>query len=65
MHIAAAVGTPVVALFGPADPRRTGPWGEGHRVVQSPTGDMAELAVEAVLETVLASAHVRRRPPEG
>jgi ADP-heptose:LPS heptosyltransferase len=27
MHMAVAVGTPVVALFGPADPRRTGPWG--------------------------------------
>jgi len=25
MHLAAAVGTPVVALFGPADPRRYGP----------------------------------------
>jgi lipopolysaccharide heptosyltransferase II len=29
MHIAAAMGTPVVALFGPTDPRRTGPLGEG------------------------------------
>ena len=27
MHIAAAVGTPIVALFGPADPNRTGPVG--------------------------------------
>ncbi len=27
MHIAAAVGTPVVGLFGPTDPRRTGPLG--------------------------------------
>jgi lipopolysaccharide heptosyltransferase I len=25
-HIAAAVGTPVVALFGPTNPRRNGPW---------------------------------------
>ena len=33
MHIAAAVGTPVVALFGPTDPRRTGPYGKGHLVL--------------------------------
>jgi heptosyltransferase-1 len=29
MHIAAALGTPVVALFGATDPRRTGPLGPG------------------------------------
>ena len=34
MHIAAAVGTPVVALFGPTDPSRTGPYGEGHTVIR-------------------------------
>jgi len=33
MHVAAAVGTPVVAIFGPTDPRRTGPSGPGHRVL--------------------------------
>jgi len=33
MHIAAAVGTPVVAIFGPTNPRRTGPYGKGHRVL--------------------------------
>jgi heptosyltransferase I len=33
MHLAAAVKTPVVALFGPTDPGRTGPYGEGHTVI--------------------------------
>lgn len=34
MHIACAVHTPVVAVFGPTDPVRTGPWGGIHTVVQ-------------------------------
>jgi len=38
MHLAAAVGTPVVALFGPTDPAQTGPWGEGHTVLRPPPG---------------------------
>ncbi len=33
MHIAAAVGTPVVALFGPTDPQVWRPWGIGHEVI--------------------------------
>jgi len=33
LHIAAAVGTPVVALFGPTSPVRTGPYGAGHQVL--------------------------------
>ena len=36
MHLAAAVGTPVVALFGPADPNRTGPYGDDHIVIRKP-----------------------------
>ena len=35
MHLAAAVGTPVVALFGPTDPQRTGPYGDGHIIIRS------------------------------
>ena len=35
MHLAAAVGTPVIALFGPTDPTRTGPYGAGHTVLRS------------------------------
>ena len=34
MHIAAAVGTPVVAVFGPSDPVRYGPIHPIHRVVR-------------------------------
>lgn len=33
MHLAAAVGTPVVGLFGLTDPARTAPLGTGHRLI--------------------------------
>ena len=35
MHIASAVGTPVIALFGSTNHIRSGPYGEKHTVVQS------------------------------
>ncbi len=35
MHVATAVGTRVLALFGAADPERTGPVGRGHRVLRA------------------------------
>ena len=35
MHLAAAVGTPVVALFGPTAPWRTGPFGPGSLVLRT------------------------------
>ena len=38
MHIAAALGTPTVGIFGPTPPRRCRPYGSGHAVV---TADMA------------------------
>jgi heptosyltransferase I len=34
MHVAAALGKPVVGVFGPTEPRRTGPYGQLERVVQ-------------------------------
>ena len=34
LHIAALVGTKTVSLFGPTDPRRTAPRGEGHRILR-------------------------------
>jgi heptosyltransferase I len=35
MHMAAAIGTPTLALFGPTSPLRTGPFGARHRVIES------------------------------
>jgi ADP-heptose:LPS heptosyltransferase len=35
MHIAAAYVIPVVAIFGPANPARTGPYGDKHVIVKS------------------------------
>ena len=35
MHVAAALGKPVIALCGPTEPRRTGPYGQTERVVQT------------------------------
>jgi len=36
MHLAAAVGTPVLALWGSSDSRRWRPWAVTHKVVQNP-----------------------------
>ena len=33
MHIAAALGIPVIAMFGPTSAARTGPYGTGHHVL--------------------------------
>ena len=34
MHMATAVGTPVIALFGAIDPARSGPVGDVHKIVR-------------------------------
>lgn len=33
LHLAAAAGTPVVGIYGPTDPARYGPFGQGHSVI--------------------------------
>jgi heptosyltransferase-1 len=37
LHIAAALGIPVFAIFGPTDPSRTGPYGKDHTVIKEET----------------------------
>ena len=36
MHVAAALGVPVVAVFGPTDWRETAPFAGTHRLVREP-----------------------------
>jgi ADP-heptose:LPS heptosyltransferase len=40
MQLAACVGIPVVALFGPTDPGRTSPLGCGHDEVEAAAVDL-------------------------
>jgi heptosyltransferase-1 len=64
-HLAAALGIPLVGLFGPTDPERNGPWGPEAKIVlrdaasvtsykRSGAADvgLAKISVEAVLEDV-------------
>ena len=53
-HLAAAVGTPTVALFGPTNPNVWAPIGNHVRVVQSPDGVMGSIEVKLVAEAVEA-----------
>ncbi|MDD5476706.1 MAG: glycosyltransferase family 9 protein [Candidatus Omnitrophica bacterium] len=54
VHLAAAVGTPVVALFRNDLPgktaRRWGPWGDGHIIIEK--NNLLMVTVEEVLETI-------------
>ena len=67
VHLAAALGVPVVALFGPTDPARNGPWGPGrvrvlrdaasvtsYRHVPGVDPGLQRMTVDAVLEAVEA-----------
>jgi heptosyltransferase-1 len=71
-HLAAALGVPLVALYGPTDPARNGPWGDGtkrvlrdassvtsHKKVGEVEKGLARIGVDAVVEAVreLVSSH--------
>lgn len=49
IHIAAALGVPTLGLYGPTCARRNGPYGRRVAAIQSPTGRMDGIGVEAVL----------------
>lgn len=54
LHLADAVGTPVVAIFGPTDPARNGPYGQPDSVVRGGR-EVAVSAVAAAVTRVLSS----------
>lgn len=55
MHIAAAMGVNVIALFGPTPPCRYGPYPldrDTHHIVQAPNDDLTALSVDTVFNAV-------------
>jgi heptosyltransferase-1 len=50
LHLAAALGTRVVGLYGPTSLRRNGPFGQLQRCVTAPS--MSEITVDAVVEKI-------------
>jgi len=51
MHVAAAVGTSTIALFGDTDPREWAPWGGGHIVLKK-GWKVEEIQVEDVCKAI-------------
>jgi ADP-heptose:LPS heptosyltransferase len=68
MHVAAAVGAPLVVLFGPGDPRRFGPRGrpgqvtilQGTRYPHDPARWHADIRVDEVVAATLERARSPR-----
>ena len=49
MHMASATGTPCLAIFGPTNPLRVGPYGEQHRVLRgSDVGTYSKQDLESI-----------------
>jgi heptosyltransferase I len=74
MHIAAALGIPVYAIFGPTDPGRTGPYGKGHTLIRSDTPCapcfkkscddmkcMKMVSADKVFEIITSKQHIFRK----
>jgi heptosyltransferase II len=50
MHVAAAVGVPVLSLFGPTNPKQWAPQGERHRYIHGENGDICSISLEEVMQ---------------
>jgi lipopolysaccharide heptosyltransferase I len=54
LHLAAALGTPAIGLYGPTPARRNRPYGRYGRGLQSPDGTMASLDPAVVFDAALS-----------
>ena len=54
LHLAAALGTPVIGLYGPTNPARNGPYGQLGNVVESysTTRSMRSIGVDEVMRKI-------------
>ncbi|HSE91783.1 MAG TPA: lipopolysaccharide heptosyltransferase I [Methylomirabilota bacterium] len=53
LHLAAAIGTPCVGLYGPTRAERNGPYGSGHRALEGREGRVGAIGVEDVLRAAV------------
>ena len=60
MHLAAAVGTQTIGLYGPGDPTRFGPAGEKCQTIRQKSGCMSEIQVADVIQTLEAAAYLKK-----
>lgn len=61
MHLAAAMAKPVLAIFGPTELKRYGPYppgAPGRDVITAPDGDLTALSVESVYAKLLVTAGI-------
>jgi heptosyltransferase I len=80
LHLAAALKVPVVAIFGPTDPSRNGPYGTASVVLRSPESvttharrsqpdqgllEISAAAVVSVARRLLADQALAKQAPEG
>lgn len=62
-HIAAAVGTPALTLFGPTDAETWAPRHPLARILKAPDGRLPDLSVESVLNAALEQLATEPNPP--
>jgi heptosyltransferase-2 len=53
MHLAAAVGTSTLSLFGPTDPLQWAPLGRNHKFILGRGGDINTIEVSKVFDSVM------------